>query len=85
MGECLFARLRAGDHDERRADFRQEDAGDVDPPAYEPVTRRLDLATDRGAVITDEHNPIDVARIRTALVWQTQTLAQFGRLRLRRF
>jgi len=61
------------------------DAGDVDPLAYELVTRRLDLAADRGAVITDEHNPIDVARIKTALVWRAQTLAQFGRLRLHRF
>ncbi len=61
------------------------DSGDVDPLAYELVTRRLDLATDRGAVITDEHNPIDVARTKTALVWRTQTLAQFGRLRLHRF
>jgi len=61
------------------------DAGDVDRLAYELVTRRLDLATDRGAVITDEHNPIDVARIKTALVWRTQTLAQFGKLRLHRF
>ena len=61
------------------------DAGDVDPLAYELVTRRLDLAAGRGAVITDDHNPIDVARIKTALVWRMQTLAQFGKLRLHRF
>jgi len=60
-------------------------AGDVDPLAYELLTRRLDLARGRGVVITDEHNPIDVARIKTAVVWRTQTLAQFAHLRLHRF
>ena len=61
------------------------DGGHVDPLAYELLTRRLDLAIYRGAVITDDHNPIDVARIKTALAWRAQTLAQFGRLRLHRF
>jgi len=61
------------------------DPGDVDPLAYELVTRRLDLASHRGAVITDDHNPIDAARIKTALAWRAQTLAQFGRLQLHRF
>ena len=61
------------------------DAGDVDPLAYEMVARRLDLAADRGAVITDDHNPIDAARIRTALTWRAQALADFGELRLHRF
>jgi spermidine synthase len=61
------------------------DPGDVDPLAYELVTRRLELAPDRGVVITDDHNPIDVARVKTALAWRAQALAQFGRLRLHRF
>jgi len=61
------------------------DVGDVDPLAYEMVTRRLDLAADRGVVITDDHNPINAARIKTALAWRAQTLAQFGKLRLHQF
>ena len=61
------------------------DGGHVDPLAYELLTRRLDLAIYRGAVITDDHNPIDVARIKTALAWRAQTLAQFGKLWLHRF
>jgi len=61
------------------------DVGDVDPLAYDLLTRRLDIPTSVGAVITDEHNPIDVARIKTALIWRSQTLAQFGKLRLHGF
>jgi len=61
------------------------DAGDVDPLAYELVTRRLDLPADRGEVITDDRNPINLARIRTALAWRAQALAEFGELQLHRF
>ena len=61
------------------------DPGDVDPLAYELLTRRLDLRAESGMVITDDHNPIDVARIKTALAWRTQTLRQFARLRLHQF
>jgi predicted membrane-bound spermidine synthase len=60
-------------------------AGEVDPLAYELHSRRLEFDFRRGVVITDDHNPIDVARVRTALSWRAQTLAQFRRLELHRF
>jgi len=53
--------------------------------AHRLESRRLAFPPDCGTVITDDLNPIDVARVKTALRWRAQTLAEFGRLQLHRF
>jgi hypothetical protein len=53
--------------------------------AYRLLSRRLALPAGEGVVITDDLNPIDVARVRTALEWRRQTLEEFSRLGLHRF
>ena len=61
------------------------DAGGVDQLAYELWSRRLTFSPNRGMIITDDHNPIDVARVKTALAWRAQTMSLFGELKLHRF
>ena len=65
--------------------WASDEPGQVDPLAYELLSRRLKLSFTRGRIITDDHNPIDVARIKTALDWRRQTFRQFGHLKLHRF
>ena len=60
-------------------------SGQVDPLIYELWSRRLNLSPSKGIIITDDHNPIDIARVKTALAWRAQTLQQFGKLMLYRF
>jgi len=60
-------------------------SGQVDPLIYELWARRLNLSPSKGIIITDDHNPIDIARVKTALAWRAQTLRQFGKLMLYRF
>jgi len=59
--------------------------GQVDRLVYEFMSRRLSFTPDQGTVITDDHNPIDMARIRTAMDWRVQMLSLFGKLKLHRF
>jgi len=59
--------------------------GQVDRLAYELQSRQLKFSSHRGTVITDDCNPIDVQRIKTALAWRTRTMSMFGELKLHRF
>jgi hypothetical protein len=57
--------------------WRDAAGGGADALSYELTRRRL--VTDRpgGAIITDDHNPIDLARAETALQWRRQAMAEF--------
>ncbi len=54
--------------------WQNDFAGGADPLSYELTRRRVDTDRPRGTVITDDHNPIDLARARTALAWRKQTM-----------
>lgn len=47
----------------------------VDRLSYELSRRKMDTDRPGGTVITDNHNPIDLARAETALAWRRQTAA----------
>jgi MFS family permease len=47
----------------------------VDRLSYELSRRKMDTDRSGGTVITDNHNPIDLARAETALAWRRQTAA----------
>ncbi len=47
----------------------------VDRLSYELSRRKMDTDRPGGTVITDNHNPIDLARAETALAWRLQTAA----------
>lgn len=49
----------------------------VDELSYELARRRINTDRPEGAVITDDHNPIDLARAQTALEWRRQTMELF--------
>jgi len=49
-------------------------AGGVDELSYELDRRGISTVRPEGAVITDDHNPIDLARAQTALEWRRQTM-----------
>ncbi len=51
--------------------------GGVDRLSYELARRRVETDRPGGAVITDDLNPIDLARAETALAWRRQTAALF--------
>ena len=53
--------------------WREDPTAGADPVIRELITRRLDTAGDGGAVITDDLNPIDLARARTAIDWRRVT------------
>jgi len=60
-------------------------ADQVDRLVYEFMSRCLSFSPERGTVITDDLNPIDVARVRIAMDWRIQMLSLFGKLKLHRF
>jgi hypothetical protein len=45
----------------------------VDPLSYELALRREDPDFGKGVVITDDLNPIDLARVEIALEWRRRT------------
>jgi spermidine synthase len=57
--------------------WQADSAGGADRLSYELKRRQLSglaLAGRAGAIITDDLNPIDLARARTALAWRSQTM-----------
>ena len=50
-----------------------DEGGGIDPLSYELSRLREDTAGPSGVVITDDLNPIDLARAGVALEWRTQT------------
>jgi len=55
------------------------DAGaGVDELAYNLHRRRLDLAKLRGITLTDDYNPIDLARASTSIAWREKSIRRFG-------
>jgi len=56
--------------------WRQDDpSGGADRLSYELAQRKLQTSRPGGIVITDDLNPIDLARAQTALQWRRQTMA----------
>lgn len=47
--------------------------GGVDPVSYELARRKVSTDRPGGVVITDDHNPIDLARAEVALEWRRET------------
>ena len=45
----------------------------VDPLSYDLARLREDVVRKEGAVITDDLNPIDLARVSVAMEWRRQT------------
>jgi len=54
-------------------------AGGADRLSYELSRRRVATRRHGGQVVTDDRNPIDLARAETALEWRKQTMALFAR------
>ena len=46
----------------------------VDRLSHELSLRLVNTAPQGGTIITDDRNPIDLARARTALAWRSQTM-----------
>lgn len=57
--------------------WRDDTGGGADPLSYELTQRRVETDRPAGAIITDDHNPIDLARATTALQWRRQAMAAF--------
>ena len=53
--------------------WRQPSDSGADAVSYDLRKRRLDTSGAGGEIITDDLNPIDLARARTAIEWRKQT------------
>jgi len=54
--------------------WQADAAGGADRLSYDLTRRRVDTDRPAGTIITDDRNPIDLARAQTALAWRRQTM-----------